>query len=50
MHREALQLHERLCSSDAIFSKVIGVHAVEFCAKKIPVLNKGAFYCNIMSF
>ena len=47
MHREALQLHERLCSSDAFFSKVIGVHAVEFCAKKFPVLNKGVLF---MSF
>ena len=48
MHREALQLHERLCSSDAIFSKVIGVHVVEFCAKKIPVLNKGVLFIVIL--
>ena len=48
MHREVLQLHERLCSSDAIFSAVIGVHAVEFCAKKIPVLNKGVLFIVIL--
>ena len=48
MQCEVLQLHETLCSSNAIFSKVIGVHAVEFCAKKIPVLNKGVFFIVIL--
>ena len=48
MHHEVLKLQERLCSSDAIFSKVIGVHAVKFYAKKIPVLNKGVLFIVIL--